>query len=132
VVLPVGRPCWQYWEFPNSSVQKAYCRQSHMCGHFEAPISNVTLLLPEKSKIQIISKYINIILHTRITFLRFNLENRTPTYTYILSLNAQTGYLRCDHKTRSQVSQNIATTLSLTILLLPLYVHFISVFFLLY
>jgi len=63
-------------------------------------------------------------------FLRFNLQNRTPTY--IISLNAQTGYLRYDHKTRSQVSQNLATTLSVTILLLPLYLHFISVFFLLF
>lgn len=68
VVLPVARPCWQSWGVPNSSVQKAYCRQSHTCGHFEVPISNVTLLLPAKSKIQIISKYINIILHTRRTF----------------------------------------------------------------
>lgn len=68
--------------------------------------------------------------HAELFFLRFNLQNRTPTY--ILSLNAQTGYLRYDHKTRSQVSQNLATTLFVTILLFPLYVHFISVFFLRY
>jgi hypothetical protein len=63
-------------------------------------------------------------------FLRFNLQNRTPTS--ILSLIAQTGDLRYDHKTRSQISQNLATTLSVTILLLPLYVYFMGVFFLLY
>jgi hypothetical protein len=123
VVLLVARPCWHYWAFQIPAYKK-HTVVSHIRADISKFLSAKSLHYYLQNLKSTSFPNVLILLYTSSElFVRFNLQNHTPTS--ILSLSAQTGYLIYDHKTRPQVSQNLSTTLSVTILLLTLYVHFL-------